>query len=189
MRMPGPPGNICIDSKFPLEAWRSFTDGKNENDRTISLRKLKQDTEKHIKDISEKYIIPGETAETAVMFLPSESIYAGINVHLSDSIIFGRQKRVFMAGPDNLMLLLHTVRAVLRDASMSEMAGAVQSEVAKMMEDVNRLDDRVSKLINHFTQAQSDLNAIQISTRIVTSRGQKIEEIEVDHTPSIEKLK
>jgi DNA recombination protein RmuC len=189
VRMPGPPGNICIDSKFPLEAWRSFTDGKNENDRTISLRKLKQDTEKHIKDISEKYIIPGETAETAVMFLPSESIYAGINVHLSDSIIFGRQKRVFMAGPDNLMLLLHTVRAVLRDASMSEMAGAVQSEVAKMMEDVNRLDDRVSKLINHFTQAQSDLNAIQISTRKVTSRGQKIEEIEVDHTPSIEKLK
>ena len=189
VKMPGPPGNICIDSKFPLEAWRSFTDGKNENERTISLRKLKQDTEKHIKDISDKYIIPGETAETAVMFLPSESIYAGINVHLSESIIFGRQKRVFMAGPDNLMLLLHTVRAVLRDASMSEMAGEVQSEVAKMMEDVNRLDDRVGKLINHFTQAQSDLNAIQISTRKVTSRGQKIEEKEVHQTPSIEKLK
>ena len=186
VKMPGPPGNICIDSKFPLEAWKSFTEGKNEDERTISLRKLKQDTEKHIKDISEKYILAGETAETAVMFLPSESVYAGINVHLPESIIFGRQKRVFMAGPDNLMLLLHTVRAVLRDASMSEMAGAVQSEVSKMMEDVNRLDDRVTKLINHFTQAQSDLNAIQISSRKITGRGQKIEEIEVSKSTSIE---
>ena len=87
---------------------------------------------------------------------------------------------------DNLMLLLHTVRAVLRDASMSEMADAVQSEVSKMMDDVGRLDDRVSKLINHFTQAQSDLNAIQISSRKITSRGQKIEEIEVSKLPSVE---
>ena len=139
------------------------------------------------KDISEKYILAGETADTAVMFLPSESVYAGINVHLPNSITLGRHKRVFMAGPDNLMLLLHTVRAVLRDASMSEMAGAVQSEVSKMMDDVGRLDDRVSKLINHFTQAQSDLNAIQISSRKITSRGQKIEEIEVNQLPSIEK--
>ena len=121
------------------------------------------------------------------MFLPSESVYAGINIHLPNSITLGRHKRVFMAGPDNLMLLLHTVRAVLRDASMSEMAGAVQSEVSKMMDDVGRLDDRVSKLINHFTQAQSDLNAIQISSRKITSRGQKIEEIEVNQLPSIEK--
>ena len=186
VKMPGPPGNICIDSKFPLEAWKSFAEGKNEDERSVSLRKLKQDTEKHIKDISEKYIIPGETAETAVMFLPSESVYAGINVHIPDTINFGRKKKVFMAGPDNLMLLLHTVRAVLRDANMSEVAGAVQSEVSKMMEDVNRLDERVSKLITHFTHAQNDLDSIQISSRKITGRGQKIEEIEVSKSPSIE---
>ena len=186
VKMPGPPGNICIDSKFPLEAWRSFIESENQDERSDALKRLKIDTEKHIKDISEKYILAGETADTAVMFLPSESVYAGINVHLPNSITLGRHKRVFMAGPDNLMLLLHTVRAVLRDASMSEMAGAVQSEVSKMMDDVGRLDDRVSKLINHFTQAQSDLNAIQISSRKITSRGQKIEEIEVSKLPSVE---
>ena len=99
--MPGPPGNICIDSKFPLEAWRSFIESENQDERSNALKRLKIDAEKHIKDISEKYILSGETADTAVMFLPSESVYAGINIHLPESIILGRHKRVFMAGPDN----------------------------------------------------------------------------------------
>ena len=179
VNLPGPPGNICIDSKFPLEAWKSFSNGQNEQDRISSLRKLRQDIEKHIKDISEKYIIPGETADSAVMFLPSEAVYAGINANLPEIVNFSRRQRVFMAGPDNLMLLLHTVSSVLRDARMSEATGIVKNEVVKMMDDVKRLDERVIKLVNHFTQAESDLNAIQTSSRKIIGRGQKIDEIEV----------
>ncbi len=186
VKLPGPPGNICIDSKFPLEAWRSFMQAKDESDRSNSLKKLKNDTEKHIKDIAEKYIIAGETADTAVMFLPSESVYAGINLHLPESINLGRSKKVFMAGPDNLMLLLNTVRAVLRDAKMSESAIEIKLEVGKMMDNVNRLDERVNKLNTHFTAAQSDINAIQTSTGKITRSGQKIEEIEVNPIKSIE---
>ena len=179
VNLPGPPGNICIDSKFPLEAWKSFSNGQNEQDRILSLRKLRQDIEKHIKDISEKYIISGETADSAVMFLPSEAVYAGINANLPEIVNFSRRQRVFMAGPDNLMLLLHTVSSVLRDARMSEATGIVKNEVVKMMDDVKRLDERVIKLVNHFTQAESDLNAIQTSSRKIIGRGQKIDEIEV----------
>ncbi len=180
VKMPGPPGNICIDSKFPLEAWKSYLDSKNEDDRTLFLKKLNNDVEKHIKDIAEKYIIPGETADSAVMFLPSESIYAGINLHLPNCVSSSRKNRVFMAGPDNLMLLLHTVRAILRDASMSEAASTIQVEVAKIMDDIVRLDERVNKLATHFAQAQSDLNSIQTSSKKIISRGQKINEIEVE---------
>ena len=186
VKLPGPPGNICIDSKFPLEAWRSFIQAKDESDRSLSLKRLKIDIEKHIKDIAEKYIIPGETADTAVMFLPSESVYAGINLHLPDSINFGRSKKVFMAGPDNLMLLLNTVRAVLRDAKMSESAVEIKLEVGKMMDNVSRLDERVNKLNTHFAAAQSDINAIQTSTGKITRSGQKIEEIEVNPINNIE---
>ena len=180
VKLPGPPGNICIDSKFPLEAWKSYLESNNENERSLFLKQLNNDVEKHIKDISEKYIIPGETADSAVMFLPSESIYAGINLHLPNCVSLSRKHRVFMAGPDNLMLLLHTVRAILRDTSMSKAASTIQVEVSKMMDDIVRLDERVKKLSTHFLQAQSDLNSIQTSSNKIISRGQKIDEIEVE---------
>ena len=179
VKLPGPPGNVCIDSKFPLESWRAFSDSKDDENRKFYLKKLGQDVEKHIKDISEKYIIPGETAETALMFIPSESIYSGINVHLPDCVLFSRKKRVLMVGPDNIMHILNTVRALMRDARMSEAAGIIQVEVAKMMGDVERLDKRVSNLVNHFNSAQNDLEAIQTSSRKIVSRGLKIDEIEV----------
>ena len=114
------------------------------------------------------------------MFLPSESIYAGINLHLPNCVSLSRKHRVFMAGPDNLMLLLHTVRAILRDTSMSKAASTIQVEVSKMMDDIVRLDERVKKLSTHFLQAQSDLNSIQTSSNKIISRGQKIDEIEVE---------
>ncbi len=184
VKLPGPPGNVCIDSKFPLESWRSFSESNDEEEKKLFLKNLRQDVEKHIKDISEKYIIPGETAETALMFIPSESIYSGINIYLPNSVEFSREKKVLMVGPDNIMHILNTVRSLMRDVRMSETAGIIQIEVSRMMEDVERLDKRVNNLNTHFNNAQSDLEAIQISSRKIAGRGQKIEEIEVEKIDS-----
>ena len=179
LRLPNPPGPICIDSKFPLEAYRRFAGAGNELERVDALRALENDVKKHIRDIAEKYIIPGKTAESAILFLPSESVYAEINIQLPKLVEASRKAHVYMAGPDNLMLLLHTVRAILRDARMHEAAGLIQVQVELMMKDVNRLEDRVTKLATHFSQAERDISDIQTSTRKIVSRGDKIDEIEV----------
>ncbi len=179
LRLPNPPGPICIDSKFPLEAYRRLASAGNEVERVDALRALENDVKKHIRDIAEKYIIPGKTAESAILFLPSESVYAEINIQLPKLVEASRKAHVYMAGPDNLMLLLHTVRAILRDARMHEAAGLIQVQVELMMKDVNRLEDRVTKLATHFSQAERDISDIQTSTRKIISRGDKIDEIEV----------
>ena len=179
LRLPNPPGPIAIDSKFPLEAYRRLTSAANDAERDAAKRLLENDVKKHIQDIAEKYIIPGETAESAILFLPSESVYAEINIQLPKLVEASRKARVYMAGPDNLMLLLHTVRAILRDARMHEAAGLIQTQVDLMMKDVHRLEDRVAKLATHFSQAEKDISDIQTSTGKIVSRGNKIDEIEV----------
>ena len=180
IEMPNPPGAICIDSKFPLEAYRGLTEAGDEAARDRARRVLETDVKKHITDIAERYIVPGETADSAIMFLPSESVYAEINLELPRIVDESRKRRVYMAGPDNLMLILHTVRAILRDARMHEKAGLIQTEVDRMMQDVSRLDERVRKLATHFRQTEKDIDDIQISTRRITSRGGKITQIDVD---------
>ncbi len=179
LHLPNPPGPICIDSKFPLEAFRQLTDASNDAERDAARRAMENDVKKHIQSIAEKYIIPGETAESAILFLPSESVYAEINIQLPKLVEASRKAHVYMAGPDNLMLLLHTVRAILRDARMHEAAGLIQVQVELMMKDVHRLEDRVTKLATHFSQAERDISDIQTSTRKIISRGDKIDEIEV----------
>tara|TARA_Y100001954_G_scaffold50_1_gene220 strand:+ start:56 stop:1129 length:1074 start_codon:yes stop_codon:yes gene_type:complete len=180
IEMPNPPGAICIDSKFPLEAYRGLTEAGDEATRDHARRALEADVKKHITDIAERYIVPGETADSAIMFLPSESVYAEINLQLPRIVDESRKRRVYMAGPDNLMLILHTVRAILRDARMHEKAGLIQTEVDRMMQDVSRLDERVRKLATHFRQTEKDIDDIQISTRRITSRSGKITQIDVD---------
>lgn len=179
LRLPNPPGPIAIDSKFPLEAYRRLTGAENDAEREAARRLLEIDVKKHIQDIAEKYIISGETAESAILFLPSESVYAEINIQLPKLVEASRKARVYMAGPDNLMLLLHTVRAILRDARMHEAAGLIQTQVDLMMKDVHRLEERVGKLATHLSQAENDISDIQTSTRKIISRGDKIDEIEV----------
>ena len=186
LRLPNPPGAICIDAKFPLEAYRRLTGAEDDASRDAARRALESDVKKHIQDIAAKYIIPGETAESAILFLPSESVYAEINIQLPKLVSASRKARVYMAGPDNLMLILHTVRAILRDARMHEAAGLIQTQVDLMMQDVGRLDERVNKLATHFSQAERDISDIQTSTRKITSRGDKISEIEVmDAEPAV----
>ena len=184
LKLPNPPGSIAVDSKFPLESYRQLVDAVDDVDRDLARRRLEADMKKHISDIASKYIIPGETAESAILFLPSESVYTEINIQLPKLVEASRRARVYMAGPDNLMLILHTIRAILRDARMHEAAGLIQTQVDLMMQDVNRLDERVNKLATHFSQAERDINDIQTSTRKITSRGDRISEIEVIGTNS-----
>lgn len=179
LKLPNPPGPIAIDSKFPLESYRQLVAADDEAARDVARRRLEADVKKHITDIAAKYIIPGETAESAILFLPSESVYTEINLQLPKLVEASRRAHVYMAGPDNLMLILHTVRAILRDARMHEAAGLIQTQVDLMMQDVHRLDERVNKLATHFGQAERDINDIQTSTRKITARGDKIAEIEV----------
>ena len=179
MNLPNPPGPIAVDSKFPLESYRQLIAASDDAAKDAARRRLEADVKKHIADIAGKYIIPGETAESAILFLPSESVYAEINIQLPKLVEASRRAHVYMAGPDNLMLILHTVRAILRDVRMHEAAGLIQTQVDLMMQDVNRLDERVNKLATHFSQVERDITDIQTSTRKITTRGDKIAEIEV----------
>ena len=185
LKLPNPPGSIAIDSKFPLESYRQLVAASDDATKDAARRRLEVDIKKHISDIAGKYIVPGETAESAILFLPSESVYAEINIQLPKLVEASRRAHVYMAGPDNLMLILHTVRAILRDARMHEAAGLIQAQVDLMMQDVNRLEERVNKLATHFSQAERDITDIQTSTRKITARGDKIAEMEVIGAPPV----
>ena len=179
VKMPQPPGSICIDSKFPLEDYKKFANSSNEQEKKDNLKSFHNAVQKHMKDIADKYISPGETADSAIMFLPSESIYSEINIRFPRLVNESRNKKVYMAGPDNLMLLLHTVRAILRDATMSQTAGKIQIEVDKLTNDLNLLADRILKLDKHFDLARKDLDEIKISHRKIENRGNVITSIDV----------
>ena len=135
---------------------------------------------KHINDIAEKYIIPGETSEIAVMFLPSESIYAEVNIKLEEVIKKAREKKIILCGPDILMFLLNSITGLLRNASMNEAAGKIQIQVNLLLKDLERLNERVGKLKTHFKLAQNDIVEIDISGEKVYKRGFKINSIDTD---------
>ena len=185
VKLPEPPGPICIDSKFPLEDYKKFAGATNDQEKKDNLRLFHNAVQKHIKDIAEKYILPGETSDSAIMFLPSESIYSEINIRFPKLVNESRNKKVYMAGPDNLMLLLHTVRAILRDATMSQTAGKIQIEVDKLTNDLNLLADRIFKLDKHFDLARKDLDDIKISHRKIENRGNLITSIDIDEKKKI----
>jgi DNA recombination protein RmuC len=185
VKLPEPPGPICIDSKFPLEDYKKFASATNDQEKKDNLRLFHNAVQKHIKDIAEKYILPGETSDSAIMFLPSESIYSEINIRFPKLVNESRNKKVYMAGPDNLMLLLHTVRAILRDATMSQTAGKIQIEVDKLTNDLNLLADRIFKLDKHFDLARKDLDDIKISHRKIENRGNLITSIDIDEKKKI----
>ncbi|SCA57020.1 conserved hypothetical protein [Candidatus Terasakiella magnetica] len=188
LKLPNPPGSICIDSKFPLESYVALQEADNEQDKTVAVRTFKADVLKHIKDISEKYIIAGETAESALMFLPAEAIYAELHANFTDVVEKSYKAKVWIVSPTTLMATLNTVRAVLKDARMREEAGRIQKEVMTLLEDVGRLDDRVAGLERHFNQSVEDIRKIRISTDKVTKRGERIEEIQLGDESLVEEL-
>lgn len=188
LQLPNPPGSICIDSKFPLESYNALQAAQTDQDKVLATRTFKADVLKHIKDISEKYILAGETAESALMFLPSESIYAELHANFTDVVEKSYKAKVWIVSPTTLMATLNTVRAVLKDARMREEAGRIQKEVMTLLEDVDRLDKRVENLDKHFLQSAKDIRDIQITTGKITKRGERIEEIQLGGDSPAEEL-
>lgn len=179
LKLPNPPGPIGVDAKFPLESWHLLRAAKDDAERTQAGRAFAADILKHVRDIAEKYIVPGETAESALMFLPSEAIYAELHANFPEVVEKSYRAKVWIVSPTTLMATLNTVRAVLKDARMREQAGLIQKEVRLLLDDVGRLDSRVAQLDKHFVQAAEDIRQIRISTDKVVKRADRIESVQV----------
>lgn len=184
LRLPNPPGPICIDAKFPLESYRALKEARDEAALVQARRDFSQAIRTHFRAIAEKYIRPGETAESALMFLPSEAVYAELHASFPNVVEESFRHRVWIVSPTTLMATLTTIRAVLKDVRMREQAGLIQKEVHALLQDVGRLDDRVGKLQRHFAQANDDLRDIRISTEKIARRGDRIEALELDEPAS-----
>ena len=183
LKLPNPPGAIAIDAKFPLESYQALRQAGDETLRAQAVRQLAADLRKHVKDIAERYILAGETAESALLFLPSEAVYAELHARFPNVVEESYRRRVWIVSPTTLMATLNTVRAVLKDVHMREQAGVIQAELLHLLKDVERLDQRVEKLQNHFSQADRDIRDIRISTDKVKRRGERIDGLQFDDGP------
>ena len=175
LKLPNPPGTIVIDSKF----YNALRIASSEREKIEAERFFRASVLKHIKDIAEKYIIPGETAESALMFLPSEAIYAELHANFRDVVEVSYRAKVWIVSPTTLMATLNTVRAILKDARMREMAGVIQKEVGILVEDISRLDDRIENLSKHFDMASRDIGEIKVSSGKISRRIEKIEDLQL----------
>ena len=185
LKLPNPPGDIVIDSKFPLDAWYNLQNSETKEQQIAARRQLAISVRGHVKDIQDKYIIAGSTAESACLFLPSEAVYAELHANLPDVIDASYKARVWIVSPTTMMATLNTVRAVLRDARLREQTAIIQSEMLKLIEDVSRLDTRVENLNRHFSQVQKDISEIQTSTSRISKRSYRITELEVTEDENI----
>jgi DNA recombination protein RmuC len=167
-----------VDAKFPLEAWNAIRAAETPEAVRAAESQFRRDTQKHIKDIADRYFLPGETQDTAFMFVPSESIFSDIHERFEDVVQQAHRSRVVIVSPSLLMLSIQVVQSVLRDQRMREQAHVIRDEVIELMKDVGRLDDRVRKLQSHFNQTSSDFDLILTSTRKIVGRGEKIEALD-----------
>jgi DNA recombination protein RmuC len=175
-----PAGPLIIDAKFPLEAMTAFRDAATDDERKQAMARVKQDTARHISDIAEKYLIPGETQDIALMFIPSESLYADLHERFDDLVQRARRARVMIVSPNMAVLAIQLVRQIRKDAEMQEAVETIRSEVILMMKDVGLLGDRVRKLQTHFGQANTDIEAILTSTGKIEKRATKIETLDFE---------
>ena len=188
LNLPNPPGPIAIDSKFPLESYLALRSAETDDAMKFALRALGNDILKHVNDIAARYIIPGETAESALMFLPSEAVYAELHASLPEIVEKSYRARVWIVSPTTLMATLNTVRAVLKDVQMREQAGVIQGAVETLLNDVERLDKRVGNLQKHFDQATDDMREIRISSEKIQKRGTAIREVELEEPEVAEEI-
>ncbi|MBT6191652.1 MAG: DNA recombination protein RmuC [Tateyamaria sp.] len=180
IHLPNPPGPIVIDSKFPLEAYEALRSAKTEHALKQAVAQMKVAIKKHISDISEKYIIEGETADGALMFLPSEAVYAELHANFPELVRIGFDARVWIVSPTTCMATLNTMRAILKDARMREQAGAIRKELALLVTDVDRLGNRVGNLDRHFTQASKDIEEIKISADKAGKRAHRLDNFDFE---------
>ena len=184
IHLPNPPGPIAIDSKFPLEPYEALRNATSDWELNEAARQLRTAVKKHIKDISEKYILEGETADGALMFLPSEAVYAELHANFPELVREGFSARVWIVSPTTCMATLNTMRAILKDARMREQAGAIRRELGLLYQDVDRLGTRVENLDRHFTQAAKDITEIKISADKAGKRARRLDNFDFEEIKS-----
>ena len=179
--LPEPTGNIVIDAKFPLESYRTMTNLQiGESDRRTAEKQFKQDIKKHIHDIAEKYIVPGETSDGAMMFIPAEAIFAEIHASHPELVEEAHNLRVWLASPSTMMAILTTARAVLKDAATRQQIHVIQEHLSYLAKDFGRFQDRMNQLARHIDQAHGDIKDVQTSAKKISSRFTKIERVELE---------
>jgi DNA recombination protein RmuC len=178
LRLPNPPGPIVIDAKFPLEAYEALRAARTPAEVQAAQRQMRGAVRAHMRAIAEKYVIEGETAEGALMFLPSEAVYAELHASFGDLVREGFGLRVWIVSPTTCMATLHTLRAVLKDARLRAEAHAIRRELGLLHKDAERLATRVGNLDRHFSQAQKDIEEIKISADRTQIRARRLEAID-----------
>ncbi len=178
--LPNPPGSIVIDSKFPLEAYEQLRAAETQEQLNRAAQMLRLSVRKHIKDIKDKYIIEGETADSALMFLPSEAVYAELHPNFPELVRDGFDARDWSVSPTTCMATLNTMRAILKDARMREQAGAIRRELSLLYADVDRLGARVENLDRHFGQAAKDVAEIKISADKASRRARRLDNFDFE---------
>jgi DNA recombination protein RmuC len=188
--LPEPTGNVVIDAKFPLESYQKMTDFElNDHDRQLASRQFRQDIKKHIKDIKEKYIIEGETASGAMMFIPAEAVFAEIHAHFPDLVELAHKEKVWLVSPTTMMAILTTASAVIKDEATRKQVHIIQEHLSHLSVDFARFRTRMDNLSKHIGQVSKDVNEIHTSAKKITKRFDKIERVELlddDEKPALE---
>ncbi len=181
LTLPEPTGRVPIDAKFPLESYQRMMDNEaTEEGRTRARRQFRQDIRKHISDIADKYLVPGETADGAVMFLPAESLFAEIHAHFPELVEEAQRARVWLVSPTTLMAVLTTARAVIKDVATRKQVHIIQEHLRLLSADFVRFQQRMDKLATHIRQAHEDVKQVNTSARKISNRFVKIEKVELD---------
>jgi len=180
VHLPNPPGPIAIDAKFPLEPYEALRNAENDAQMQDARRQMRASLRQHIRAISEKYILEGETADGALMFVPSEAVYAELHANFPEQVREGFAARVWIVSPTTCMATLNTMRAVLKDARMREQAGAIRRELGELYKDIERLGLRVENLDRHFGQAAKDVAEIRISADKAGRRARRLDNFDFE---------
>lgn len=186
--LPGDDRPMVIDAKFPLEGFAALREAGTDDARLAAERRVRADLSTHIKDIAEKYLLAGETQDIALLFVPSEGIYAELSEKFDDIVQKSHRARVLVVSPSILMMAVQVAQSIVRDAAVREQARIIQSELGKLLDDVRRLSDRAGKLDQHFRLVQEDVSGIMTSADKVNRRGTRIEALEFE-TPNAPELK
>ncbi|MEM0947849.1 MAG: DNA recombination protein RmuC [Pseudomonadota bacterium] len=180
IHLPNPPGPIVIDAKFPLEPYEALRRAETQSEANAAATQLRTAVRKHIRDIADRYILEGETADGALMFLPSEAVYAELHANFPEIVREGFAARVWIVSPTTCMATLNTMRAILKDARMREQSGAIRRELKLLADDVDRLETRVGNLDRHFGQAAKDVSEIRVSAEKAGKRARRLDNFDFE---------
>jgi DNA recombination protein RmuC len=190
IRVPNVAARIVVDSKFPHEGFEALRKAETEDARKVAIAQIRNDIQKHVKDISEKYLIDGETQTPAIMFVPSDTMYAELHANFPDTLKRARQSQVVLASPHVFMLIISTLLGLMRDAKMREKAHEIQKEVGTLLKDVKLLAERVGDLRKHFDKTSEDIGRIEAPMGRIVSRADRIESVDLappDASPALPK--